>query len=145
RRTREWEMIQPDIVAPIEESENVLSIQPKYPLTQDLTYGKLRDAIERALEVTDGLDEWFDPSHYADNEFFKDRAWMPFNDAVQTIHCPQEVTDIHPSSAARMRLAFDELLITHLHLLRGTDIKSVSFSQNNTAEQQQSFAVPINP
>src|SRR3546814_13843933 len=68
---------------------------------------------------------------------------MPFNAALQAIHCPQEVTDIHPSSDPRVRLAFDELLITHLHLLRGTDVKSVAFDQSSISKPQQVYAVPI--
>ena len=103
-------MYQPDIVAPVEEADSVLSIQPKYPLTGDLTYTKLREAIMRALELTEGLDEWFDPAHYATTEYFRDRPWMSFSEAVQNVHCPQAVADIHPSSPARVRLAFDELL-----------------------------------
>ena len=85
--------------------------EPIYPLTAGLTNTMLRKAFAEALTQLPPLPEWIDSGFLAQN------AWPPFADAVASVHAPEHETDLLPSTAARARLAFDELLANQLALV----------------------------
>jgi ATP-dependent DNA helicase RecG len=84
--------------------------EPLYPLTAGLTNTTLRKAIGEALAQLPPLPEWIDAGLLAKNN------WPSFADAVARLHAPEAEADLLSSSAARTRLAYDELLANQLAL-----------------------------
>jgi ATP-dependent DNA helicase RecG len=85
-------------------------LEPIYPLTTGLTNTVLRKAIGEALGRLPALPEWMDEGFRAKN------AWPSFAEALQRLHAPETEADFAPSSPARARLAYDELLANQLAL-----------------------------
>ena len=100
------------------------TVEPLYRLTSGLNANKLRDFIHQALRAlppstspttksariapSSSFPDWLDDS------FREARGWPTFPEALRQVHNPTGVDGIHPSSKARERLAFDELLATQL-------------------------------
>jgi ATP-dependent DNA helicase RecG len=84
--------------------------EPVYPLTAGLTNTMLRKAIGEALARLPAFLEWIDEA------FRKRNDWSSFGDAVRQVHAPECEADLMPSSPARARLAYDELLANQLAL-----------------------------
>jgi ATP-dependent DNA helicase RecG len=83
-------------------------IEPVYPLTQGLSLKMVGKAIDAALARAPELGEWDDPA------FLARRGWTGWRAALAVAHAPQTAEDLLPTSAARQRLAFDELLANQL-------------------------------
>ena len=84
--------------------------EPLYPLTAGLSNSVLRKAIGEALARLPALPEWID-------ETFRTRnTWPTFADALAGLHAPESEADLAPSTPARGRLAYDELLANQLAL-----------------------------
>ncbi len=85
-------------------------VEPTYPLTEGLTLGNLRRAIDGALARLPALPEW------------QDQAWVSrerfplFADALRHLHRPHEPHDVLPQNPTWTRLAYDELLAGQLAL-----------------------------
>lgn len=93
-------MPHPDHVAPAERPEQIPPFEPVWPLTAGLFAGHLRAALAEALARLPTLPEWHDPA------LLGREAWPGFGAALRALHQPREP----PATAARTRLAYDELL-----------------------------------
>ena len=113
-------------------TRNTGRIIPIYPLTYQLSQNTLRKIIENAMsEVYGNLPETL-PQYV-----IKTSKLLGINDAIKTIHFPQELDDF---KMARRRLVFEELLITQLSLmsLKNRDIleeKGIQFSSEYKIEE----------
>ena len=85
-------------------------LEPIYPLTAGLTNTTLRKVIAQALARLPALPEWIDAAWRERN------TWPSFADALDRMHSPETSADLEPSSPARSRLAYDELLANQLAL-----------------------------
>jgi ATP-dependent DNA helicase RecG len=84
--------------------------EPVYPLTAGLANTMLRKAIGEALARLPTFPEWI-------SEASRERTnWSLFGDALRQVHAPECEADLMPSSPARARLAYDELLANQLAL-----------------------------
>jgi len=110
-----WSMNHPDYVVPMERIDEIPRFEPVYPLTEGLSGKMLRKTIEQALAKLPNLPEWNDP------HLMKREHWPVWKEAVKTAHQPlperaPEDTLPKNTSAARRRLAYDELLADQLAL-----------------------------
>ena len=110
-----WEghlqMVHPDRVLDEEGLKKLPPVEPVYGLTDGLYQRNIQRAVEGALARLPELPEWLDPA------FQRQRRWPSFKDALQSLHHPQTPQDIEPMQAARLRLAYDELLANQLALV----------------------------
>ncbi|WP_417691699.1 ATP-dependent DNA helicase RecG [Roseibium sp.] len=104
------QMVHPDYVVSPEEAETMPALEPVYPLTAGLSPKTLQKAINSALERMPHLPEWLDAAWQSQN------LWPELDDALETLHRPQEQEDLSPASPALSRLAYDELLASQLAL-----------------------------
>ena len=104
------QMAHPDHIVVPEHSASMPLLEPVYPLTAGLTPKILRRTIADALKRIPDLPEWIPAPIMADH------SWPNFADAMRAVHAPQSETDLLPTSPARARLAFDELLANQLAL-----------------------------
>jgi ATP-dependent DNA helicase RecG len=102
------QMTHPDMVGRLDERENLMRVQPVYPLTEGLSQNMLGKAIFGALERAPELPEWLDPA------FLKERGWVSWCDALVAAHTPLELTDLYNGTQDRARLAYDEVLASQL-------------------------------
>lgn len=104
------QMAHPDRIVGEDQADELLKLEPTYPLTAGLPAGTLRKAIELAVERAPELPEWMDGP-------LKDqRRWPSWRQAICFIHGPSGQGDLEPTAAARVRLAYDELLSNQLAL-----------------------------
>ena len=106
----EIQIVHPDHIATEDEIENVLSVEPVYPLTAGLNLKPLSKAIRAALERTPTLPEWCDAAYLARQD------WPAWNPALLAAHHPDGEADLEPDSKVRERLAYDELLANQMAL-----------------------------
>ena len=104
------QMAHPDHIVAPEHSASMPLLEPVYPLTAGLTPKILRRTIADALKRIPDLPEWIPAPIIAEHN------WPNFADAMRAVHAPQSETDLLPTSPARARLAFDELLANQLAL-----------------------------
>jgi ATP-dependent DNA helicase RecG len=120
------QMAHPDYVVAPEEIASFPLHEPVYGLTEGLTARPMAKAVRGAVEKMPALPEWQDPA------FTKQRKWDNFNAALETAHNPVHDSDLEPTTPARQRLAYDELLANQLALLliranlRGTKGRAVT-------------------
>ncbi|HKU54659.1 MAG TPA: ATP-dependent DNA helicase RecG [Rhizomicrobium sp.] len=103
------QMAHPDYV--VTPDENFPLHEPIYSLTEGLTPRPMAKAVRGALEKLPSLPEWQDAA------FVKQRKWDDFGAALAAAHTPAHDSDLEPSTQARQRLAYDELLANQLALL----------------------------
>jgi len=102
-------------------------VEPLYRLTSGLNANKLRDFIQEALRAlppslpppSSTKSTRFNPlsssfPDWLEDSFREAKGWPTFPEALYQVHNPTRVDDIHASSKARERLAFDELLASQL-------------------------------
>ncbi|MFI4995295.1 MAG: ATP-dependent DNA helicase RecG, partial [Hyphomicrobiales bacterium] len=105
------QIVHPDHIATAARADLIPLVEPVYRLTEGLHPGALRRLIGRAVERLPQLPEWQDMA-------FRDRShFQEFGTALRSLHDPAEPSDIDPSSVARRRLAYDELLASQLALI----------------------------
>lgn len=107
----EAQMTHPDYVLLPEQSENLPTFEPVYPLTAGLSPKVARKSVWSALQTVslgEALPEWIDPA------FLTRQAWPSFNEAVLRLHQPGHIVDASPDAPLRRRLAYDELLAKQL-------------------------------
>ncbi|MBM2577552.1 ATP-dependent DNA helicase RecG [Jannaschia sp. Os4] len=102
------QMPHPDHVLTV--GETLPPYEPIYPLAAGLTLKAMTKAAQGAVDRLPDLPEWADP-HLLDRE-----GWPSFGDAVRAAHHPEGAKDLSPASAARRRLAYDEVLAHQLTL-----------------------------
>ena len=105
------QMAHPDYVVAPEEISSLPLHEPIYGLTEGLTARPMAKAVRRAVEKVPLLPEWQDAA------FLKQRKWDSFGGALEKAHAPAHDSDLLPTTAARQRLAYDELLANQLALL----------------------------
>jgi ATP-dependent DNA helicase RecG len=119
----EWELL--DTESDLTQAVHTGRMVPVYPLTAGVTARTMRHAAHAALEAyADLLPETL-PAELIDREGLLSRV-----EAVRQMHYPE--SDEH-AEAARRRLAFDELLVLQLAVLRGRRERS----QGGVAEPLQ--------
>ena len=104
------QMVHPDHIVTAEEFDDLLLVEPVYPMTAGLSPKTLQKAIGGALQQVPPLSEWLSEAHLA-----RER-WPDFTSALETVHHPHEPKDIDPASPAWSRLAYDEYLASQLAL-----------------------------
>ena len=105
------QMTHPVFTVPVAEADSIRTVHPVYPLTQGLTRTVMKRAVDGALDRAAALPEW------ADRALLDRRGWPGWSEALRRAHRPESAADLLPDSAARSRLAYDELLATQLALL----------------------------
>ena len=105
------QMVHPDRVLDEEGLARLPPIEPVYFLTEGLHQRIVQKAAEAALARLAELPEWLDPAFQAQ------RKWPSFRQALLDQHHPSSPRAIDPTSPARMRLAYDELLANQLALV----------------------------
>jgi ATP-dependent DNA helicase RecG len=105
------QMPHPDYVVTQEEVAAFPLHEPIYGLTEGLTAKPMAKAVRGALEKIPKMPEWQDPA------FVKLRRWEGFDTALAIAHAPAHDSDLGPTTPARQRLAYDELLANQLALL----------------------------
>ncbi len=106
----ELQITHPDYVLTQKEFAQLPRVEPVYPLTAGLSLRVLGKVIRNAVETAPALPEWLD------SDDLVRREWPGWLEAVQASHAPEEMESLLPSTPARMRLAFDELLANQLAL-----------------------------
>jgi ATP-dependent DNA helicase RecG len=104
------QMTHPDHMVDLEDADTVQGVEPTYSLTAGLTAKPLLRAIQGALDRAPELPEWHDPAWMSKN------GWSGWRDTLSSVHAPQGEEDLLPETAARQRLAYDELLADQLAL-----------------------------
>ena len=104
------QMTHPDHIVAIDQQDSLPTVEPVYPLTTGLTPKPLAKAIGAALADAPDLAEW------QDRAWLDRQHWQGWRDALSTAHHPEQEADLSPQTAARQRLAFDELLANQLAL-----------------------------
>ncbi|MBT3909887.1 MAG: ATP-dependent DNA helicase RecG [Rhodospirillaceae bacterium] len=100
----------PDHICTPEEIETLKKVEPVYPLTAGLTLKALGRAINATLVDVPELPEW------ADQSFVTKQHWPRWHEAVLQAHAPENARDLEPTTTARARLAYDELLSNQVAL-----------------------------
>ncbi len=104
----ELQMTHPDHIGRPEELDRLKTVEPLYPLTAGLTGKVVAKAVQAALAKAPELPEWLDPA------YLRARAWPSWHAALEAAHNPQSAVEWLPTTPARCRLAFDELLASQL-------------------------------
>jgi ATP-dependent DNA helicase RecG len=104
------QMAHPDYVVAPDEAARFPLHEPVYGLTEGLTPRPMAKAVRGALDKVPVMPEWQDAA------FLKQRGWAAFNAALETAHNPVHDSDREPTTPARQRLAYDELLANQLAL-----------------------------
>jgi ATP-dependent DNA helicase RecG len=116
----EWEELDKNLI-------HTGRIVPVYPLTQGLTIKWLRNQIQAAVQYwTRRLPD------YLPDESRRRLGFLPLDEALRQIHFPDNWDMLE---SARRRLAFDELLLIQMGVLR----------QRQAWQAQTGQPVPINP
>jgi ATP-dependent DNA helicase RecG len=98
------QIVHPDHVAEAGDEALVQLCEPVYPLSEGITQGRLAALVQQALGHVDELPEWIEPG------LLDKMKWPPWRDALILAHKSEH-------TAARDRLAYDELLANSLALL----------------------------
>ncbi len=106
----ELQMAHPDRIATVERRDEVLVVEPVYPLAAGLSARALARIVRAALDQAPELDEWQDPA------FLDRQGWQSWRRALLAAHAPEDGAAFEPLAPARARLAYDELLANQLAL-----------------------------
>src|SRR5947209_7844104 len=102
------QMAHPDLVLRPDELDRLKPIEPVYPLTAGLSPRVVQKAVGAALDRLPAFPEWIDPA------LRERRGWPAWGEAVQRAHAPEVEADLSPTTAARERLAYDEIFASQL-------------------------------
>ena len=100
----------PDVIALPEKSAEVLRLAPSYPLTAGISQKQLGKLTAQAIAGVNALPEWLDA------HLLKQQNWPGLLDALRALHLPNSPDAMLPTSPARTRLAYDELLANQIAL-----------------------------
>lgn len=103
-------MVHPDYIASLEDAANLPMVEPVYPLTAGLSPKTLARAVKEALSRVPTMPEWVDAPLLARERF------TSFQQSLNTLHLPEDPSDIGLESISRRRLAYDEFLAGQLAL-----------------------------
>ncbi|MBC7953735.1 MAG: ATP-dependent DNA helicase RecG [Rhodospirillaceae bacterium] len=106
----EIQMTHPDHMVPVSEQDQVMTVEPVYPLTGGLSARMVAKTVRAALDRAPELPEWQDAAWLAREK------WPGWHEALETLHRPDSDGAVIADSPARRRLAYDELLSNQLAL-----------------------------
>ncbi len=136
-------MTHPDHIMRPGEADALPRFEPVYPLTQGITQKTMSRAARSALQRAPDLNEWIEPS------LKKQRGWPSWQTALLTAHAPRSDADLLPSSPARERLAYDELLAHQITLAlarsRVRQQRGVSSVGTGTLQKAVLASLPYQP
>ncbi|HEX9771513.1 MAG TPA: ATP-dependent DNA helicase RecG [Kiloniellales bacterium] len=104
------QMTHPDHIGTVADLAELQSVEPVYPLTAGLSLKVVGKAVRAALARAPELAEWTEPALLARH------GWDAWHDSLAKAHAPASFGDLLPTTAARSRLAYDELLANQLAL-----------------------------
>jgi ATP-dependent DNA helicase RecG len=104
------QMVHPDHILTPDEAEQIPLFEPVYPLTGTMTQKAMFKATADLLGQVPGLAEWIDPALRARE------GWPDWGAALALAHRPMSSAELSSTSAARQRLAYDEVLAHQLTL-----------------------------
>ncbi len=104
------QMTHPDIIAPVEELEDIKRVEPVYPLTQGISNRQLTKLMQQVEKRIPDLPEWIE------RRYLSQQYWRNWKQAMVSIHHPQSEKELLAEDLSRQRLAFDELLANQLAL-----------------------------
>jgi ATP-dependent DNA helicase RecG len=104
------QMTHPDHIGTREDLAQLQSVEPIYPLTAGLSLKVVGKAVRAAVARAPELAEWSEPALLARH------GWATWHDSLATAHAPGSFDDLLATTAARRRLAYDELLANQLAL-----------------------------
>ncbi len=104
------QMPHPDYIVPEAQAGRLPRLEPVYPLSQGLTQKFLHKIFAQVLHRLPETEEWLD------KRLVEGRGWPTFGEALRALHTPSSDADVTASSAARARLACDELFAGQLAL-----------------------------
>jgi len=102
------QMAHPDLVLRPDELDRLKPIEPVYPLTAGLSPRVVQKAVGEALDRLPALPEWIDSA------LRERRGWPGWGEAIRQVHAPETEADLSPTTPARERLAYDEILASQL-------------------------------
>jgi ATP-dependent DNA helicase RecG len=108
----ERQMAHPDYIVPEDKADDIPRVEPVYPAAVGLPSRTLRRLAQEALAKAPELAEWQDPAWMAR------QGWPSWREALNRLHSPAGEADLSPLSAARQRLAYDELLAHQLAMAK---------------------------
>ena len=106
----EIQITHPDHIVPLAQRDEVMTVEPVYPLTAGLTARLVTRSVKAALAKTPDLPEWQDAAWLARQN------WPGWHQALKAVHAPTDEFAAAADTPARRRLAFDELLANQLAL-----------------------------
>ncbi len=123
--------MQSPVFEPIDKSKNTGKIIPIYPLTAGISQNVFRGVVELAVEAAASKVEEFLPDWVLKKSRVPNLEW-----AIRNIHFPRELPDFE---RARKRIAFEELLVMQLALLRfkekgNEEREGIAFTQDEDIE-----------
>lgn len=101
---QELQIIHPDHVVPLDETEGIGGREAIYPLSDGMTSKRLGMLAAQAIERAPDLPEWVEPGLLAQ------RGWPGWREALARVHADPQDT------GARERLAYDEVFANQLAL-----------------------------
>jgi ATP-dependent DNA helicase RecG len=104
------QMTHPDYIATPAEIAQLQRVEPIYPMTAGLTPKVLSRAVQAAVARAPQLPEWIDAT------LIRKMQWPDWRTAIWVAHNPTSLEDVSVNTAARRRLAYDELLANQLAL-----------------------------
>ncbi|MCB1397047.1 MAG: ATP-dependent DNA helicase RecG [Rhodobacter sp.] len=105
-----YQMAHPDHILRSDEAATLPQFEAVYPLTAGISQKVMQRAVASAIVRAPELEEWIDP------ELKAREGWPDWRAALQGAHAPENLADLSPSTPARQRLAYDELLAHQLTL-----------------------------
>src|ERR1051326_4181631 len=135
------QIVHPDFIELPDDNALMPLHEPVYALTEGLSNKMIGKAVRQALLAIPEMPEWLDTI------LLKTRGWPSFRDAIISAHAPQSERDLSPQTAARMRLAYDELLANQLALVliraRMRGIKGRVLKSEGRLKQRAFAALPF--
>lgn len=131
------QMMHPDVWPAGKGVENVAKLWPLYPLTAGVTQAHVTRVVADGLTLLEKhpAPEWLP------KKMLEKFTWPNFADALNRLHHPEVEGDVLPTSAARTRLAFDEIYAHQLALthVRRTTRKHPGIAHELNGEKRARF------
>lgn len=105
----DFKILHPDYITA--SPEQIPEFEVIYPQSRGVSSKLLRHIIQPALPALPELPEWLDTAFQAEHN------WPFWKNALEKVHSPRTEADLLPTSPARLRLAYDEILANQLALL----------------------------
>jgi ATP-dependent DNA helicase RecG len=104
------QMVHPDHILTPDEAEQIPLFEPIYSLVGTITQKAMFKATADLLRQTPDFVEWIDAA------LCEREGWPTWSTALAQAHRPLSSVELSPTSAARQRLAYDEILAHQLTL-----------------------------